>query len=159
MEVPSSRRHFYRPRLLPIGSVTEAFGASVTPRNELEHLYLRRMLVNTLSGKLALLLASAVLAHEQDRPTITQAERVHRTQTLYDAVTFGNNAPWQQISPAVAENDSLGAFAQSFFEALRCPKTLVRFSAAEGAGDHCERQNRSLLNRRVLDWLDEQFGL
>jgi pimeloyl-ACP methyl ester carboxylesterase len=56
-----------------------------------------------------------------------------------------------------AENDSLGAFAPSFFEALRCPKTLLRFSAAEGAGDHCEMQNRSLLNRRTLDWLDEQF--
>ena len=59
----------------------------------------------------------------------------------------------------MAENDTLGAFAQSFFEALRCPKTLLRFSAAEGAGDHCEMQNRSLLNRRVLDWLDEQFWI
>jgi len=30
-------------------------------------------------------------------------------------------------------------------------------SAAEGAGGHCEMGNRSLLNGRVLDWLDEQF--
>jgi alpha-beta hydrolase superfamily lysophospholipase len=58
----------------------------------------------------------------------------------------------------MAENDSLGASAPSFFEALQCPKTLLRFSAAEGAADHCEMQNRSLLNRKTLDWLDEQFS-
>lgn len=59
----------------------------------------------------------------------------------------------------MAENDSLGASAPLFMEALHCPKELLRFSAAEGAGDHCEMQNRSLLNRRVLDWLDEQFSM
>jgi hypothetical protein len=59
----------------------------------------------------------------------------------------------------MAESDSLGAMAPSFFEALRCPKTLLRFSDAEGAGDHCEMQNRSLINRKTLDWLDEQFFL
>ena len=59
----------------------------------------------------------------------------------------------------MAENDSLGASAPSFLDALRCPKHLLRFSAAEGAGDHCEMGNRSLLNRRVLDWLDEQFSI
>jgi alpha-beta hydrolase superfamily lysophospholipase len=54
-----------------------------------------------------------------------------------------------------AENDPLGAGAQAFFDALLCPKTLIRFTAAEGAGEHCEMRNRSLLNARVLDWLDE----
>jgi hypothetical protein len=58
----------------------------------------------------------------------------------------------------MAENDSLGAFAPSFLDALRCPKTLLRFSDAEGAGDHCEMRNRSVLNRRVLDWLHDQFS-
>jgi alpha-beta hydrolase superfamily lysophospholipase len=57
-----------------------------------------------------------------------------------------------------AERDMLAADAGSFFDALRCPKTLMRFTAAEGAGGHCEMGNRSLLNRRVLDWLDEQFA-
>ncbi len=57
-----------------------------------------------------------------------------------------------------AENDGLGAGAVAFFEALRCPKTLMRFSAAEGAGGHCEMGNRSILNGRVFDWLDEQFS-
>ena len=59
----------------------------------------------------------------------------------------------------MAENDSLGASAPLFMEALRFPKELLRFSAAEGAGDHCEVQKRSVLNRGVLDWLDEQFSM
>ena len=53
-----------------------------------------------------------------------------------------------------AEEDPLSSSALAFFDALRCPKDLIRFTAAEGAGDHCEMANRSLLNRRVLDWLD-----
>jgi hypothetical protein len=39
---------------------------------------------------------------------------------------------------------------------LECPKPLMRFTAAEGADGHCEMGNRSLLNGRVLDWVDEQ---
>ncbi len=57
-----------------------------------------------------------------------------------------------------AEDDPLGRGAQALFDALRCPKELMRFSSAEGAGDHCEMMNRSLLNRRVLDWLDDVFA-
>jgi pimeloyl-ACP methyl ester carboxylesterase len=37
-----------------------------------------------------------------------------------------------------AEDDPLAASAQDLFDALRCPKALVRFSSAEGAGTHCE---------------------
>ncbi|MGR9172360.1 alpha/beta fold hydrolase [Rhizobium sp. KDH_Rht_773_N] len=57
-----------------------------------------------------------------------------------------------------AENDILSSDAALYMDALRCPKTLLRFTATEGADGHCEMKNRSLLNRRVLDWLDEQFG-
>lgn len=53
-----------------------------------------------------------------------------------------------------AENDVLAGDTQRVFDALRCPRKIVRFTAAESAGDHCEMQNRSLLNRRVFDWLD-----
>jgi alpha-beta hydrolase superfamily lysophospholipase len=54
-----------------------------------------------------------------------------------------------------ASADPLAAGAEAFYEALDCPKTLLHFSAADGAGAHCEMGNRSLLNRRVLDWLDD----
>lgn len=53
-----------------------------------------------------------------------------------------------------AENDPLATNTEEFFDTLRCPKALIRFTAAEGAGEHCEMRNRSLLNDRVLDWLD-----
>jgi dienelactone hydrolase len=58
----------------------------------------------------------------------------------------------------LAEADPLAARAQGFFDALRCPKDLIRFAAADGAGDHCEMFNRSRLNRSVLDWLDGVVG-
>lgn len=54
-----------------------------------------------------------------------------------------------------AEKDPLAKDAQFLFDQLRCSKSLIRFTSAEGAGDHCEMGNRSLLNRRVLDWLDD----
>lgn len=57
-----------------------------------------------------------------------------------------------------AEGDPLAAGAQQFFDALRCPKTLLTFTAAEGGGQHCEMFNRPLLNARVFDWLDENLG-
>jgi alpha-beta hydrolase superfamily lysophospholipase len=58
-----------------------------------------------------------------------------------------------------AESDPLGTTAQVLFDRLRCPKALIRFTAAEGAGEHCEMRNRSLFNRRALDWLDETLGM
>ncbi|WP_290735567.1 alpha/beta fold hydrolase [Amaricoccus sp.] len=57
-----------------------------------------------------------------------------------------------------AESDPLSGSAQQVIDALTCPKTLLRFTAAEGAGDHCEMGARSLLNRRILDWLDQTLA-
>lgn len=57
-----------------------------------------------------------------------------------------------------AEADQLSGTADRVYAAMTCPKTLMPFTVAEGAGDHCEMMNRSLLNRRVLDWLDETLG-
>ena len=54
-----------------------------------------------------------------------------------------------------AEDDPLAQGAPAIASTLGSRATLLRFSAAEGAGDHCEARNRSLLNRRVLAWLDE----
>ncbi|WP_290852370.1 alpha/beta fold hydrolase [Gordonia sp. (in: high G+C Gram-positive bacteria)] len=59
-----------------------------------------------------------------------------------------------------AENDPLARSTREFYDALTCPKELLSFTAAlDGAGDHCEMGNRSLLNQRVLDWLDEVLGV
>ncbi|WP_241779646.1 alpha/beta hydrolase family protein [Streptomyces natalensis] len=56
---------------------------------------------------------------------------------------------------ASAENDPLSAQAQELYDALRCPKKLVRFTADEGSAGHCETWNRSRFDQRVFDWLDE----
>ena len=60
--------------------------------------------------------------------------------------------------PELAEADPLAASAEALYEQLTCEKTLMRFTAEEAAADHCEMGNRSLLNTRVLDWLDGVFA-
>lgn len=59
---------------------------------------------------------------------------------------------------ASADQDPLSIDADSVFERLACPKTRVRFTATDGAGEHCEAYNRSLFNEVVFDWLEETFG-
>lgn len=58
-----------------------------------------------------------------------------------------------------AENDMMSKGAEGIFADLSCPKELMRFTAAEGAGDHCEMNNRSLATLRMLDWLAATFAL
>jgi len=73
---------------------------------------------------LALLLASAVLAFPaQDRSTITQAELVHRTQALYDAVASGNKAPWQQYlaDDVLVHDEKGGSYTKATFLATVDP--------------------------------------
>lgn len=57
-----------------------------------------------------------------------------------------------------AENDPLAAGAARFVDEAAGPVTLSDFTAAEGAGEHCEMNNRWLLNLRALNWLDEVFA-
>ncbi|GAC66236.1 alpha/beta hydrolase family protein [Gordonia soli] len=57
-----------------------------------------------------------------------------------------------------AENDILGKGAETLVAAVGEKATLIRFTAAEGAGEHCEMTNRTLLNRRVLDWIDDTLA-
>jgi pimeloyl-ACP methyl ester carboxylesterase len=57
-----------------------------------------------------------------------------------------------------AEDDPLARSAEQVYDALPGVKVLLRFGTAEGAGDHCEMRNRSLLDQRVFDWLDDVLG-
>jgi pimeloyl-ACP methyl ester carboxylesterase len=57
-----------------------------------------------------------------------------------------------------AENDPVSNTAKQLYDALDCKKTLMTFTAAEGAGDHCEGLNRPLFHQRAFDWLDDLFG-
>jgi hypothetical protein len=44
--------------------------------------------------------------------------------------------------------------SQELYDRLPGPKELVRFTAAEGAGRHCEPLAPALRDARVFDWLD-----
>jgi pimeloyl-ACP methyl ester carboxylesterase len=52
-----------------------------------------------------------------------------------------------------AEGDDLSTDAQKFYDALTCPKQYYQFTAAEGAGQHCESGARTLFHARAFDWL------
>ena len=47
---------------------------------------------------------------------------------------------------------------QALFDHLTCRKTLLRFSAEEGAGAHCQAGASRLAFARIFDWLDETLG-
>jgi hypothetical protein len=43
--------------------------------------------------------------------------------------------------------------SQEVYDALVCPKTIMRFTAEEGANWHCEPKARGLYDQRMFDWL------
>ena len=47
--------------------------------------------------------------------------------------------------------------ATVFHAALKCPKTLRMFNADEGAEEHCQVGNLSLMHQVAFDWLDDVF--
>ena len=56
-----------------------------------------------------------------------------------------------------AEGDDIGASAPRLVAALTVDSTYVRFTTAEGAGDHCEVGARELYHARSFGWLDARL--
>jgi hypothetical protein len=50
---------------------------------------------------------------------------------------------------AEAENDRRRGGGKDLYNALRCPKEYVLFTASEGAGEHCEGRARGILSKNV----------
>jgi len=48
--------------------------------------------------------------------------------------------------------------AKELYDALTCPKTWTFFTAAEGAGDHCQVGAPLLAGQRIFDWLEETLA-
>ena len=48
--------------------------------------------------------------------------------------------------------------AKQLFDHLTCPKTMLKFTDAEGAGPHCEVGASRLAFARIYDWLDETLA-
>jgi alpha-beta hydrolase superfamily lysophospholipase len=57
-----------------------------------------------------------------------------------------------------AENDQIGASAPDLVAALTVEHEFVRFTTAEGAGDHCEQGARALYHARSFGWLDAHLN-
>ena len=58
----------------------------------------------------------------------------------------------------VCDPESDGFFdgrPQQLFDHLTCPKTLLRFADADGAGAHCHVGALRQVNAAVLDWPDD----
>jgi transposase len=47
---------------------------------------------------------------------------------------------------------------QQLFDHLTCPRTLLRFTTAEGAGAHCQTGAQRLACARIYDWLDDTLA-
>ena len=58
-----------------------------------------------------------------------------------------------------AENDDISASAPQLFDELTCQKEFITFTAAEGAGDHCEAGARTLFHARAFGWLDSVLAV
>jgi pimeloyl-ACP methyl ester carboxylesterase len=48
--------------------------------------------------------------------------------------------------------------SQQLFDHLKCPKTFMKFTDAEGAGAHCEAGVSRLAYARMYDWLDDTLS-
>lgn len=128
-------------------------------------------LANGLAGgrRRARSLTNTVLTRMLDRPTAGWALRrglvvhgVDNPLALLDALreyTLAGRAEHITCPTWVcnAEGDDIGASAPELVAALTCEKTFVRFTAAEGAGDHCEAGARALYHARSFGWLDEHL--
>ena len=54
-------------------------------------------------------------------------------------------------------DDDFPGGPKKVYDALKCPKKYMLFTAEEGAEDHCQVAALSLSNQRIFDWLDEVF--
>jgi len=75
--------------------------------------------------------------------------------TLTPEILAGVKTP---ILVTSAEGDRASTDTDQLYAALPGPKDRITFTATQGAGMHCEMLNRSLANRRILDWLDTQLA-
>ena len=53
-----------------------------------------------------------------------------------------------------SENDFAGGAGQVLYDRLRCPKRIIRLTAAEGADGHCAGLGQQVWAAAVYSWLD-----
>jgi pimeloyl-ACP methyl ester carboxylesterase len=58
---------------------------------------------------------------------------------------------------AAEEDHDFADQPMMLYDALRCPKTYLLFTAEDAAEEHCHEGAALLLNQRLFDWLDERL--
>jgi pimeloyl-ACP methyl ester carboxylesterase len=53
------------------------------------------------------------------------------------------------------KDDSFPGQLKKVYDALTSPKSYIRFTEQEGAGEHCQCGAPALSNQRIFDWLDD----
>lgn len=105
----------------------------------------------------------ALLESEHGRRFYPPRMAVHGASTAQEYVRmmldYTNAAHAQSIRcPTLVcdnETDTISTEqGQRLYDALRCPKEFVRFTAAEGAEGHCEGMAAVVFYERAFDWLD-----
>ena len=79
---------------------------------------------------------------------------LHRNSVLPWAIGWWAAASGKQVLLWTTGNDDISVFSKTFFDLLRCEKDYLRFTADEGAAEHCISGNRALFHERVFDWVD-----
>ena len=97
---------------------------------------------------------------------LDRARWVHGAETFLGALAEARSSSSLGRRPdqcpallTTAEGDPTSAGAPQLLDAIASKeKVLVQFTAAEGAGGHCEAMARTLYHQRVFDWLDETLA-
>jgi dienelactone hydrolase len=89
---------------------------------------------------------------------ITTAQELFDEFSKYDLTQVADQISCPTLV-CEAENDHfLSGQPQMLYDALHCPKTLLTFTAAEGAEEHCHVGALTLFHQRMFDWLDDTLG-
>ena len=121
---------------------------------------------NSFKQKIANSILNSVIKNPVKGWSLRRGLFVHGVNTVKDYINISRQYNIKGIINNIkcpvlvcdAENDEIAAFAKEIYDSLSCTKAYIKFTNAEGAGEHCEDGNRSLFNQRAFDWLDEVYN-
>jgi len=103
------------------------------------------------------------VAEPETRATLASRMRPYGTDSYYEAFRVVQQYNLKSVAglircPMLITNPEAEQFfpgqPQELYDMLRCPKTLLDFTAEQGAQLHCEVSSPGYKNLRIYDWLD-----
>lgn len=116
--------------------------------------------------------ANRLIAHRAEAPSslwwlLSNALWVFGVQTAQELIDVVGKYDLTHVADRIAcptlvceaENDHFfPGQPKDIYDALRCPKTYLRFTADEGAGEHCHTGALLLFHQRTFEWLDNTLN-